>query len=108
MFLSMGCAIQMARLAPEPKRRNRSHPMTENAVQNVSAQPSTGGLPVPVRELTSEDLAALQEAVAALEHPGFAARLAAIAGRPVELLGRMLPAQASQIITKAVAKGLEM
>jgi hypothetical protein len=82
--------------------------MTENAVQNVSAQPSTGGLPVPVRELTSEDLAALQEAVAALEHPGFAARLAAIAGRPVELLGRMLPAQASQIITKAVAKGLEM
>jgi EcsC family protein len=82
--------------------------MTEGAIENVGAEKLTGGLPVLVPQLTSADLAALQEAVQALEHPGFAARLAAIAGRPVELLGRMLPAQASQLITRATARGLEM
>jgi hypothetical protein len=53
-------------------------------------------------------LAALRDAVQRLEHPGLAARLASLAGKPVELLGQMLPASASQIITTATSRGLEL
>jgi hypothetical protein len=73
-----------------------------------SRQRSESGLPVVVPGLNSEDLAALQEAVQMLEHPGLAARLAAIAGKPVELLGQMLPASASQLIATATTRGLEV
>jgi hypothetical protein len=45
--------------------------------------------------LSAEDRAALQEAVYALEHPGFAARLASVIGRPVERVGRALPPAAA-------------
>jgi hypothetical protein len=40
--------------------------------------------------MQEEDLQALRTAVAALEHPGLAARLAEIAGKPIELVGRAL------------------
>jgi hypothetical protein len=58
--------------------------------------------------MTPDDLAVLQDAVQKLEHPSLAARLASIAGRPIELLGQMLPASASQIITTATSRGLEI
>src|SRR5438445_10835208 len=58
--------------------------------------------------MTEGDLAALRSAAAALEHPGLAARLTTMVGKPVELIGYALPASASQAITAATSKALEM
>ena len=58
--------------------------------------------------MTENDLAALRRAVALLEHPSFAARLANMVGKPIELIGYALPASASQAITTATSKALEM
>jgi hypothetical protein len=44
-----------------------------------------------IRRMQEEDIQALRAAVATLEHPGFAARLAEIAGKPIELFNRALP-----------------
>ena len=41
--------------------------------------------------MAEEGLGALREAAATLEHPGLAARLGNIAGKPIELVGRALP-----------------
>ncbi len=53
------------------------------------------------------DADALQTAVKLLEHPSLAARLTNMVGKPVELLGRALPAGASQAIATATTKCLE-
>ena len=53
------------------------------------------------------DLQALRTAVAALEHPGLAARLAEIAGKPIELVGRALPETASKAVAAATTKALD-
>jgi hypothetical protein len=58
--------------------------------------------------ITESDLAALRSAAAALEHPGLAARLTNMVGKPIELIGYALPASASQAITAATSKALEM
>jgi hypothetical protein len=58
--------------------------------------------------MTESDLATLRGAVAALEHPGLAARLTNMVGKPIELIGYALPASASQAITAATTKALEM
>jgi hypothetical protein len=58
--------------------------------------------------MTEADLAALQSAVRLLEHPGFAARLTNMLGKPIELIGYALPASASQLITTATAKALDL
>jgi len=58
--------------------------------------------------MTEGDLAALRSAVSALEHPGLAARLTNMVGKPIELIGYALPASASQAITAATSKALEM
>jgi EcsC protein family len=58
--------------------------------------------------LTREDLAALQSAVDSLEHPSLATRLAAIAGKPIEIIGHALPAPAAKAIAAATARGLEL
>src|SRR5262245_27337564 len=63
---------------------------------------------VDVPSMTQRDLAALRSAVAALEHPSLAARLTNIVGKPIELIGYALPASASQAITTAVSKALNM
>lgn len=55
-----------------------------------------------------EDLAALQKAVQSLEHPGLAARLTNMVGKPIELIGDVLPASASNVIAIATSKSLEM
>ena len=55
-----------------------------------------------------EDLAALQTAVQSLEHPGLAARLTNMVGKPIELIGDVLPASASNVIAIATSKSLEM
>src|SRR5262245_17031259 len=59
------------------------------------------GMPQP-------DLAALRSAVEALERPSLAARLANVAGKPIELIEYALPTSASQAITAAASKALEV
>ena len=59
-------------------------------------------------DLSEEDLLALRSAVDALEHPGLAARLTDLIGKPIELLGSAMPASATNVITTAVSKALEM
>jgi hypothetical protein len=58
--------------------------------------------------ITEEDLVALRGAVQSLEHPGLAARLADMIGKPFERLGSAMPASASHVITASVSKALEM
>ena len=59
-------------------------------------------------EMTPEDLTALRRAVQSLEHPGLAARLTNMVGKPIGLIGHALPASASRAITTATSKGLEL
>src|ERR1700730_1080600 len=58
--------------------------------------------------MTEGDLAALRSAAAALEHPGCPARVTSMPGKRIELIGYALPASASQAITAATSKALEM
>ena len=51
--------------------------------------------------LSTSDHEALSLAVRALEHPSLVARLSNFAGRPVELIGHLLPRAASRVIQKA-------
>src|SRR6266516_3939553 len=57
--------------------------------------------------MSEEDLNALRAAAATLEHPGLAARLGNIAGKPIELVGRALPEAASKAVAAATTKALE-
>jgi EcsC family protein len=57
-------------------------------------------------QMTDEDFEALRIAVATLEHPGLAARLGEIAGKPIELVGRALPEAASKAVAGTTAKAL--
>src|SRR5260370_3694803 len=70
----------------------------------------TEALPVglDLTGMTPDDLAALRGAVQSLEHPGLAARLTNMVGKPIELIGYALPTAASQAITTATSKALEM
>ncbi len=60
-----------------------------------------------VPRLDDDDLASLRRAVARLEHPGFAARIAGLVGKPLELVGRALPPFAAEAVSAATTKGLE-
>ena len=69
----------------------------------------TEALPVglDLTGMTPEDLVALRRAVRSLEQPGLAARLTNMVGKPIELIGDVLPASASHVIATATSKGLE-
>ena len=71
--------------------------------QEVLTQEALTGEP-----LSQEDLAALERAVQSLEHPGLAARLANMVGKPIDLIGQALPAAASRAIAAATTKGLQV
>ena len=58
--------------------------------------------------MLSTDLSLLESAVTALEHPSFAARLANMAGKPIELIGQALPAPAAQAIATATSRALNV
>jgi EcsC protein family len=58
--------------------------------------------------MTPGDVAALQSAVQLLEHPSFAARLTNLVGKPINVIGKSLPASASTAIATATTKGLEL
>jgi hypothetical protein len=57
--------------------------------------------------MTPEDLAALERAVRSLEHPGFAARLTNMVGKPIELLGNALPPSARHVIAAVTSRALK-
>ena len=57
--------------------------------------------------IDNSDADALCKAIQLLERASLAARLANIIGKPVELLGRALPAGASQVIARATEKSLK-
>jgi hypothetical protein len=59
-------------------------------------------------DLSQRDLVALQSAVNSLEHPGLAARLANMIGKPIEILGSAVPASPSNVIAASVSKALEL
>lgn len=63
---------------------------------------------LPPGALTPEDEEALRRAVRALEHPSLAARLTNMVGKPIELIGYALPDIASNAISAATSKALEM
>lgn len=50
--------------------------------------------------LSSDDQQALGRAVATLENPSLVARLSQFAGRPIELIGQVLPRAASNIVAR--------
>ena len=58
--------------------------------------------------MTPKDLAALRRAFQALEHPGLAARLSNMVGRPIDLLGQALPDSVTQAVSAATSKGLDL
>jgi EcsC protein family len=58
-------------------------------------------------DMTLADREALAKAVKSLEHPGLAARLTKLIGKPVELIGYALPSFASKAIASATTRGLE-
>jgi hypothetical protein len=58
--------------------------------------------------ITAEDALALRGAVRTLEHPGFAARLTNLVGRPIEFVASVLPPKASEYIAKATSTALEL
>jgi hypothetical protein len=57
--------------------------------------------------MQQEDLSALVSAVQLLEHPGFAARLSTVAGKPLDLIGGVIPASAHRVISAASYKALQ-
>ncbi len=60
----------------------------------------------PQVALSEEDREALKRAIEALEVPSFAARLSAVAGRPIELLGQALPQAVSETASRATQVAL--
>jgi hypothetical protein len=61
-----------------------------------------------VRIVNEEDLKALEAAVQLLETPGLAARLTDMVGKPIELIGKAMPASVSQEITAAALKAIKL
>jgi len=84
--------------------------MTMQDSAQQSAQESAEGLPAleDAPAMAPDDLAALARAARALEHPSLAARLANLAGKPVEMIRLALPAAAADAITSAASKGITL
>ena len=71
---------------------------------NADLVPAQGRAPAVA--LSDEDREALRRAVRALEAPSFAARLSAVAGRPIELLGQAMPQPVSEAVSRATRAAL--
>ena len=57
--------------------------------------------------LVAEDRLALMDAVRCLEHPSVGARIAHLAGAPIEKLVAMLPAKATETLTAATRRAIQ-
>ena len=89
------------------EKRSRSQELPGSRAtwgQQMRRPINIGGAPMSIDK---DDTDALRNAVQLLEHPSLAARLTNMVGKPVELLGRALPAGASQAIAAATTKSLE-
>ena len=62
---------------------------------------------VDAKPISLADIATLRNAVLTLEHPSLAARLARLAGIPLNVLTHALPAEATSVISKAVTVALK-
>lgn len=67
-----------------------------------------GGIVPSARGLSEEDRAVLRVAVRALERPSLAARLANLAGAPLEMLGRAVPAPVGDVVARATEAALRV
>jgi len=67
---------------------------------------STSGISYRLMDFSDADREALATAISRLEAPGFAGRMAALAGRPIELMARALPGSAAGIVAKAAESAL--
>jgi uncharacterized protein (DUF697 family) len=67
---------------------------------------TTGHAAPPEIALSDEDREALRLAVLSREGPSYVARLSALAGRPIELLGQTVPVPVSSLISKATQAAL--
>jgi EcsC protein family len=81
--------------------------MSSNAPVATRPGPTMTPEDMTPEDMTPEDLAALRTAVRLLEHPGLAARLTNLVGKPIDLISNALPAAVSRAIATATAKGLE-
>src|SRR4029077_7536403 len=73
-------------------------------------QGSRNGRPPTLRgvdSMTPENLTAPERAVRSIEHPGFATRLTNMVGKPIELVGDVLPTYARRAIAIATSKALQ-
>ncbi len=70
------------------------------------ARPPPTTPPAPIR-LSDVDLAALRLAVSALERSTLAGRLSTLAGKPLEMLGHVIPAPAREMVSGAVEAALQ-
>ncbi|MCJ2034617.1 EcsC family protein [Methylobacterium sp. J-068] len=70
-------------------------------VDDTAPVPATG-LP----GLSDADRAALRRAVEVLERPGLAARLSAMAGAPLDMIGRALPAPVTDAVSQATESAM--
>jgi len=89
----------------------RTAPCPHITVMSQDLRVTTGLVPTrenapPGIALSEEDREALRQAVRALESPSFAARLSALAGRPIEFLGQALPQAASEAVSRATEAAL--
>src|ERR1700731_3982195 len=81
----------------------------EEMVANVrDANVLPNSLGIGLAHMTEEDLAALEAAVQLLETPGLAARLTDMLGKPIELIGKAVPASVSQEITAAALNAIKL
>ncbi|KQP33663.1 peptidase [Methylobacterium sp. Leaf104] len=78
-------------------------------MSNIELVDDTGTVPAVTPgapDLSDADRAALRRAVAALEKPGLAARLSAVAGAPLDMIGRALPAPVTDAVSQATESAM--
>ncbi|GJD47976.1 hypothetical protein OPKNFCMD_0689 [Methylobacterium crusticola] len=78
--------------------------MTEIVARDPAPTPVPAGVPEP---LGAEDREALRRAVATLERPSLAGRLSAIAGAPLDMIGRALPTQVAEAVSHATESAMK-
>jgi hypothetical protein len=74
---------------------------------DVTVQEQATAVPVESRSLAEEDLAAIREAVGTLERSTLVGRLSSLAGRPLEIVTRSMPAPAQEAVSRATEVALK-
>lgn len=77
------------------------------ATDLVSAGANVVALPRSSGALRDEDLATIGDAARTLERSTLVGRLSGLAGRPLELLGRSLPAPAQEVVSRATERAMK-